>query len=229
MFFTSIGLSVHAMTLQWARTEVSPNECASFRYRSIHSLLIWLLREYFESDCMLRALFSKRCRFSPLSSRKIYWLYRWLHESSRPTGLANDSLQSLLSVDSLSYRQSVPTLLGNASSSDSVCTETCLSPTRRPSSPSSMSSSAVVFSIDRQKYFSTSPALSSVPVISSPTSRLRCTSPVSFTIRANCPTVSRKWAVVSLSISLGMMNPLHSEEKLLCILMRSFVVLVRYR
>ena len=83
-----------------------------------------------------------------------------------------------------------------------------------------------VFSIDRQKYFSTSPALSSVPVISSPTSRLRCTSPVSFTIRANCPTVSRKWAVVSLSTSLGMMNPLHSEEKLLCILMRSFVVLV---
>ena len=74
MFFTSIGLSVHAIMLQWARTEVSPNECASFRYRSIHSLLIWLLREYFESDCMLRADFSNFCKASSLLFISTYWL-----------------------------------------------------------------------------------------------------------------------------------------------------------
>ena len=36
--------SLHAKTLQWQRTEVSPKLCASFRYSSIHCLLIWLLR-----------------------------------------------------------------------------------------------------------------------------------------------------------------------------------------
>ena len=37
--------SLHAITLQWQRTEVSPFECASFRYSSIQALLIWLERE----------------------------------------------------------------------------------------------------------------------------------------------------------------------------------------
>ena len=36
--------SLHAMTLQCARMEVSPLLCASFRYSSIHSRLIWLER-----------------------------------------------------------------------------------------------------------------------------------------------------------------------------------------
>ncbi len=36
--------SLHAMTLQCARIEVSPLLCASFRYSSIHSRLIWLER-----------------------------------------------------------------------------------------------------------------------------------------------------------------------------------------
>ena len=42
---SSSASSLHAMTSKCARIEVSPNECASFKYRSIHSLLIWFERE----------------------------------------------------------------------------------------------------------------------------------------------------------------------------------------
>ena len=102
MRFNSSASSPHAITLKWARTEVRPKLCASFRYSSIHSRLMALAREYLESDCILRADFSKRFRFSSLLSMKMYWLYRWLHDNSRPSGLANDRRQSLRSVDILS-------------------------------------------------------------------------------------------------------------------------------
>ena len=100
---------------------------------------------------------------------------------------------------------------------------------RTPSSPSSMSSSVPVSSNDRQRYFSSRPGFSSVPVTSSPGRRRSLTSPVSFTMRANCPAASKKRAAVSRFTSLGMIKPRHSDEKLLCIRIRSLVVLVRYR
>ena len=48
-------------------------------------------------------------------------------------------------------------------------------------------------------------------------------------IRANCSVASRNFSDVSLSSSFGMMCPLHSVLKLLCIRLRSLVVFVRYR
>ena len=59
-----LSYAAHAMMLQWQRTDCNPLVCASFRYSSSHSLLIWLLRLYRESDCMFFAIFSKRERFS---------------------------------------------------------------------------------------------------------------------------------------------------------------------
>ena len=178
---------------------------------------------------MFRAVFSNFFRFSLLSSMKIYWFTIWLHDNSSPMGAAKHNRQSERSVDNFSYRISVPTFPGTSSTSESVCTHSFLSPMRSPSVPNSISSSVVVSSSESEKYFSISPAPLSVPTISSVPNRTSRTSPESFTICSNCPTASRKRVVISLFTSFGTINPRHSDEKLLCILARSFVVFVRNR
>ena len=57
--------------------------------------------------------------------------------------------------------------------------------------------------------------------------RRSLTSPLSFMMRSNCSQASKNLVVVSLSSSFGMICPRHSVLKLLCIRLRSFVVLVR--
>src|SRR5690606_39531951 len=72
--FSSAGSSDHAIMLKCARIEDSPKLWASFRYFSIHSLLIWLARLYLASECIFRADFSNFCRLSSLLSKNKYWL-----------------------------------------------------------------------------------------------------------------------------------------------------------
>ena len=228
--FSSSRSSLHAITLQWQRTEASPKLCASFRYSSIHSLLIWFERLYRESECMFFAIFSNFCRLAALSSINTYWFSMWLHGRSSPTGEANDKRQSLRSVESFSYRMSVVTLPGKSSTSERVCRQRILSPIRISSAPSDISLSVVVSVCEREKYFSTIPAVCPVPTISSVVNRWSLTNPLSFMIEANCPTASMNFTITSLSlISFGTMNPRHSVLKLLCVRLRSLVVLVRNR
>src|SRR5690554_5348011 len=68
--FSSLGSSDHAITLKCARMEDSPKLCASFRYVSIHSLLIWFALLYLASECIFLADFSNLRRFSSLLSKK---------------------------------------------------------------------------------------------------------------------------------------------------------------
>src|SRR5690606_5125166 len=100
--------------------EDNPKLWASFRYFSIHSLLIWLARLYLASECIFLADFSNFCRLSSLLSKKMYWLYMWLQLNSKPTGAANDRRQSLRSVDSFSKRVSADTVPGRSSVSERV-------------------------------------------------------------------------------------------------------------
>ena len=76
------------------------------------------------------------------------------------------NLQSLLSVDSFSNRQSVPTFPGKSSTSESVCRHSISSPTRISSGYSPMSFRQVVSVCESEKYFSMMPAFPSCPVIS---------------------------------------------------------------
>ena len=64
--------------------------------------------------------------------------------NSTPTGAAKLNLQSLLSVDSFSNRQSVTTFPGKSSTSESVCRHRISSPTRISSGYSPMSFRQVV-------------------------------------------------------------------------------------
>ena len=74
-----------------------------------------------------------------------------------------------------------------------------------------MSFNTVVPLCEREKYFSTMPAVVSVPTISSVVRRRSVINPLSFIIRSNCPTASRNFVTVSLSsISFGIIFPLHS-------------------
>ena len=66
-----------------------------------------------------------------------------------------------------------------------------------------------------------------MPTISSVESRRSLTNPLSFMMRSNCSVASMNFAAVSLSSSFGMICPRHSVLKLLCIRLRSLVVLVR--
>ena len=159
-----------------------------------------------------------------------YRLQIWLWGSISPTGAAKERRQSLRSVEYFSNRPSVRTAAGKSSASESVCTESRLSPTRISAPPSRMSSSVVVSSCEREKYFSTRPASFPFPVISSVVSRSRRTSPESRMMRSNCSTASRKRRTPSLSrTSLGRICPLQRTEKLLCCRMRPFVVRVMNR
>ena len=92
---------------------------------------------------------------------------------------------------------------------------------------SSMSCNVALSSGSSEKYRSSSPALPSVPTISSVERRRSLTKPLSFMMRPNCSVASRNFAAVSPSSSFGMICPRHSVLKLLCIRLRSFVVLVR--
>src|SRR5690606_39651376 len=69
---SSFGSSDHAIILKCARIDERPNECASFRYFSIHSLLIWLARLYRAKEGILRADFSNFCRLSSLLFKNKY-------------------------------------------------------------------------------------------------------------------------------------------------------------
>src|SRR5699024_9252938 len=66
--------SDHAIMLKWSRIEERPQLWASFRYFSIHSLLMWLARLYRAKECILRADFSNFCRLASLLSKNKYWL-----------------------------------------------------------------------------------------------------------------------------------------------------------
>ena len=67
----------------------------------------------------------------------------------------------------------------------------------------------------------------SVPTISSVERRRSLTKPLSLMMRSNCSAASMNFAAVSLFSSFGIICPRHSVLKLLCIRLRSFVVLVR--
>ncbi|MNH24145.1 hypothetical protein D3C79_840630 [compost metagenome] len=150
--------------------------------------------------------------------------------SNKPTGEANDSKQSLRSVDSFSYLLSIETVPGRSSVSDKVCTQSLLLPTRTSSFPRDMSCKGSSFALERVKYWSRRPGSLSVPVISSLVSLSIDINPLSFKIRSNCATASMNLWIFSLSrISLGIKTPLQSEEKLDCIRIRSLLVLVRNR
>lgn len=69
---------------------------------------------------MFRAVCSNFLRISAESSMKRYWFTIWLHVSRMPIGAAKDRRQSLRSVESRSYRQSVDTFDGRSSGSESV-------------------------------------------------------------------------------------------------------------
>src|SRR5690606_3449571 len=154
----------------------------------------------------------------------------WLQLRSKPTGEAKDSRQSLLSVDSFSYLVFVDTVLGKSSVSDRVCRHSLLLPIRTSSLPKAISCIGVPASLDRVRYCSSNPCLSPVPMMSSSVRRSSFTKPLSLIIRSNCATASINFRTVSLSlISFGIRTPLQSDEKLLCIRIRSLVVLVRNR
>ena len=154
----------------------------------------------------------------------------WLHGSIKPTGAAKDNLQSDRSVESLSYRLSVLTVVGRSSVSESVCRQSILSPTRTRSAPRRMSSKDACPSSDREKYLSSSPPFSFVPTNSSSVMRTILICSVSLMIRSNWSTASMNFITSSLLvISLGSRCPRQSEEKLLCCAIRCLFVLVRKR
>ena len=87
-----------------------------------------------------------------------------------------------------------------------------------------------VFSGEREKYFSISPASVAEPVISSDVRRRRRIKPESFMMRSNCSVASMNLAAASLSrISLGTICPRQRVLQLLCRRLRSLVVFVRNR
>ena len=154
----------------------------------------------------------------------------WLQFNNKPTGAANDKRQSLRSVDSFSKRVSADTVPGKSSVSDKVCRLNLLFPIRTSSVPRAMSCIGVPASLDSVRYCSNNPCFSSVPIMSSSVRRFRVMKPLSFKIRSNCATASIKRCIVSLFlISFGISEPLQSDEKLLCIRIRSLVVLVKKR
>ena len=133
-------------------------------------------------------------------------------------------------MEYFSNRPSVRTAAGRSSASESVCTERISSPIRISAGERLMSFSVVVFSCEREKYFSMMPAFFPVPTISSVVRRSSPTSPESPMMRSNWSTLSMNRTTASLSLtSRGMMVPRQRMEKLLCCRLLSRVVRVMNR
>lgn len=154
----------------------------------------------------------------------------WLTGSSRPTGAANDSRQSLRSVDRRSYLAFEPTNCGRSSNAESVWTHSRLSPMRTSAGSNCISEIGTLFESESAKYCSNSPSCSGVPSRSLALRRDSVIWPPSLIIASNWLTASMKRAIVSVSVaSRGISRPRHSVEKLLWARETSREVLVMNR